>query len=92
MKPQLRTKNKADVKVKAKLRGCLLFPQVNGKRVESVELWLDSDCRAITVWFQDRTCLHFNLECDLAVKADYFNWRSGEQRVIKRWPQVRRTG
>jgi len=96
MNRKSRAKNQAHEEPKIqkqapKPRGCFLFPQVNGKKVESVELWLDSGERAIIVWFQDRTCLHFDLECDLAVEADYFDWRGGEQRVIKRWPLVRRT-
>src|SRR5437868_3936864 len=98
-KNQAHTRNRAGEKTKAKTtnqtyvpKGYLLFTQVNGKKVESVELWLDSDERVIIVWFQDRTCLHFDLVSDLSVNTDYFDWKSGEQRVIKRWPLVRRTG
>jgi len=97
-KSQAHTRNRADGKIKTQTtnqayvpKGCLLFPQVNGKKVESVELWLDSNERVIIVWFQDRTCLHFDLVSDLSVNTDYFDWKSGEQRVIKRWPLVRRT-
>ncbi len=96
MNRQPHAKNQPHKNIKAKKqtpvpRGCMLFPPVNGKQVESVELWLDSDERVIIISFQDRTCLHFGLMCDLAVNADYFDWRSGEQRVMKRWPPVRRT-
>jgi hypothetical protein len=96
MKRQPRTTNQTYRKSKTtkqtpQPRGCLLFPQVNGKQVESVELWLDSDERVIIISFQDRTCLHFDLMCDLAVNADYFDWRTGEQRVMKRWRPVQRT-
>ena len=96
MKRQVHAKTQTHKKPKTKKqaskpRSCLVFPQVNGKKIESVELWLDSGERAIIVWFQDRTCLHFDLEPDLAVNTDYFDWRSGEQRVIQRWQRVRRT-
>ncbi len=96
MKRQPSTRNRTNRKTKTlrqvpNPRSCLLFPEMNGKKVESVELWLDADERVIIVSFQDRTCLHFDLMSDLAVSADYFDWRSGEQRVIKRWPLVRRT-
>jgi hypothetical protein len=71
---------------------CFLFPQVKGKKVDSVELWADMDTQSVTVWFQDRTCLHFDLAPSLTVRTEYFAWKNGEQRTIKRWPPVRSVG
>ena len=52
------------------LRECLRYPQVKGKGVDSVELWADPDNHAMTVWFEDRTCLHFDLEPGLTVRTE----------------------
>jgi hypothetical protein len=66
--------------------------EVQGKTVDFAELWMDHDNRSVTLWFQDKTCLHFCLEPGLSVQTDYFDWKSGEQRVLKRWPAVHSSG
>jgi len=68
--------------------GCVRYREVHGKIVDYVELWMDSGERSVIIWFKDKTCLDFSLEPSLSVQTDYFDWKSGEQRVIKRWPPV----
>ncbi len=63
--------------------------EVQGKTVDYAELWMDNDRPSVTLWFQDKTCLDFSFEPGLSVQTDYFDWKSGEQRVLKRWPAVR---
>ena len=68
--------------------GCVRYMQVKGKTVDFAELWLRPDNCSVTLWFQDKTCLHFSLDPGLSVQTDYFDWKGGEQRAIKRWPPV----
>jgi len=89
--PRKRQKPQAVLPKPPRQRGCLVFPEVKGKTVDAVELWLDSDNRVVTIWFQDRTCLHFDMEPELTVSSDFYNWKSGEQRLIKHWAPTQNT-
>ena len=71
--------------------GCVRYTEVQGKTVDFAELWMDNDRPSVTLWFQDKTCLDFSFKPGLSVQTDYFDWKSGEQRVLKRWPKVRKT-
>jgi hypothetical protein len=59
------------------------FPQVKGKTVESVEI--DADLNAITILFQDKTALSFDLDPRLTVFPELSDWKTGNWRGIKRW-------
>ena len=56
------------------------FP-VKGKIVESVQASAD----AITILFQDRTALSFDLDAGLTVFPELSGWKTGDWRGIKRW-------
>ena len=73
-------------------RQVVRFPEAKGKIVEAVELFTATDYHAISINFQDKTCLHFSLETGLMVKADYSDWKNKEQRMIRKWPAVQITG
>ena len=64
----------------------LPFPEVKGKIVESVEI--DPAVRAITILFQDKTALSFDLEPSLTVLPELSDWKTGNWRGVKRWPAV----
>lgn len=64
----------------------LRFPQVKGKIVESIDI--DPHVEAITILFQDKTVLSFDLEPQLAVFPEMSGWKSGNWRKIKRWRPV----
>ena len=64
----------------------LRFPEVKGKIVESVEI--DPAVRAITILFQDKTALSFDLEPSLTVLPELSDWKTGNWRGVKRWPAV----
>ena len=50
------------------------FPQVKGNIVESVEI--DADLDAITILFQDKTALSFDLEPRLTVIPELSDWKN----------------
>jgi hypothetical protein len=68
-------------------RRALRFPEVRGKVVEMVEI--DPEVEAITIVFQDKTALSFDLGPTLSVFPELSDWRTGNSRRIKRWPAVR---
>jgi hypothetical protein len=59
------------------------FP-VRGKIVESVE----ADADAITILFQDRTALSFDLDSSHVVFPELSDWKTGDWRAVKRWPPI----
>jgi copper chaperone CopZ len=62
------------------------FREVKGKIVENVEI--DPDLNAITVLFQDKTALSFDLEPRLTVFPELSDWKTGNWRGIKRWRAI----
>lgn len=60
---------------KKRSRHFTYFPQVKGKIVESVEI--DADLNAITILFQDKTALSFDLEPRLTVFPELSDWKTG---------------
>jgi hypothetical protein len=62
------------------------FPQVKGKIVESVEI--DANVEAITILFQDKTALSFDLEPRLSAFPELSSWKTGDWRAIKRWRAI----
>lgn len=59
------------------------FPEVKGKRIEQVEI--DPDVNAITILFDDRTALSFDLDPLLVVFPELSDWKTGDWQGIKRW-------
>jgi copper chaperone CopZ len=62
------------------------FREVKGKIVENVEI--DPDLNAITILFQDKTALSFDLEPRLTVFPELSDWKTGNWRGIKRWRAI----
>lgn len=62
------------------------FREVKGKIVDNVEI--DPDVNAITILFQDKTALSFDLEPRLTVFPELSDWKTGNWRGIKRWQAI----
>jgi hypothetical protein len=67
-------------------RNFMYFREVKGKIVERVEI--DPDLNAITILFQDKTALSFDLEPRLTVFPELSDWKTGNWRGIKRWQAI----
>jgi hypothetical protein len=63
------------------------FPQVKGKRMEKIELRTSADYHAITLEFQDKTSVGFEIQPGFTVQAAYADFKTGESRV-KTWPEI----
>jgi hypothetical protein len=65
----------------------LVFPEVVGKVVEAVELWVN-DYPCVIIAFEDKTNLVVDVESYVTMEAEYMDRSSGEDRSIKTWPQI----
>jgi len=68
---------------KKRTRQMIHFPQVKGKVVEDVEI--DPDVETITILFEDKTALSFDIEPRLVVFPELANLKTGNWQSIKRW-------
>lgn len=71
--------------------GSFPFPAVRGKILADVYLTMDSDQSSVTLCFDDNTDLVVDIEPRLSFSADYSDWKTGNERIIKRWPRIRST-
>ena len=62
------------------------FPEVKGKIVARVEI--DSDAKAITILFSDKTVLSFDLDSRHVVFPELADFKTGNWKGIKRWPPI----
>jgi hypothetical protein len=67
---------------------CLRFSEAEGKTVEFIEMWADADFPCVEIGFEDKTALHFVMDNRLVMEPTYANWKTGNQRVLRRWPAV----
>ena len=71
--------------------GSVAYPEARGKTLADLYLMADSEFNSITLRFDDNTEIFFciDIESSLVVDADYSDWTTGNQRVLKRWPARR---
>ena len=63
--------------------------EVNGKTVDFVEVFLAAEYSSINVRFDDKTTLSFRVEPGFTLEPEYYDWKTGNWRGIKRWPLIR---
>jgi hypothetical protein len=66
------------------------FPEVKGKTIVALKLFLEDDDTSISLAFADKTHLYLDLEPGLTVRTDLSDWRTGDWRPIKNWPPLYR--
>ena len=81
-------KAKPSVRNRQWLRKVLRFPQAKGKTIESIEFSTELGYHAISVNFTDKTSLNFAIDASFTVDTDYSNWKTGNQRILRRWRPV----
>ena len=62
------------------------FPQARGRTVERVKLFVSDGYNCIAIEFEDKTDLSAVIDPGLSFKAEYSDWKTGNQRVLKRFP------
>ena len=68
------------------------FPQAKGRTVEMVELIVDADYHCVSIRFEDKTDLSVVIDPCLTFNASFSDWKTGDERVLKRWPALRSRG
>lgn len=71
-----------------KRTGLLSFPEVKGKTIEELKLYLRNDDTCLSIFFADKTLLHFDLEPRITVRTDLSDWKTHNWRPIRRWPPM----
>ena len=66
------------------------FPEVKGKTIEELKLFLEVDDTTVALFFTDKTYLSFDLEPNLTVRADLSDWKTKNYRLIKKWRPMHR--
>jgi hypothetical protein len=66
----------------------LRFPQVNGKSVAEIELAVSSDDYAISIIFEDKTVLSFDVDSSVAVLPELSDWKTGDSNLLKTWKPI----
>jgi hypothetical protein len=69
----------------------LHFPEVAGKTVEFIEMDWTAEFPCVEVGFDDKTALLVLLGSRLTMEPVYSDWKTGNQRPLRRWP-ARETG
>jgi hypothetical protein len=66
------------------------FPEVKGKTIEAIKLYLEVDDTSLSLVFTDKTHLNFDLEPGLTVRTDLSDWKTHNYQGIKIWPRLER--
>jgi hypothetical protein len=64
------------------------FPEMKGRIVENIEVSVSSGYPCIFIRFQDKTDFTIEIDTCLILEAMYSDWKTGNQRVLKRWPKI----
>jgi hypothetical protein len=70
------------------LRQHVVYPQMKGRVIEQVELYVSSDYRCVSIRCTDKTAFTVTIDSCLTFQAEHSKWKGGEQRVLERWPVV----
>lgn len=92
-RPPRRSRNKSTSYRPASYRppDAFPFPEAQGKTLASLYLTTETDMNCITLAFDDNTDLVIDIEPGLSFSADYSDWKTGNERIIKRRPRIRST-
>jgi hypothetical protein len=83
-----KTLNDKPARRRRRSRQLLRFSEARGKTVEFVEMCADADFPCVEIGFQDKTALHFVMDTCLTMEPTYSNWKTGNQRLLRRWAAV----
>ncbi len=65
------------------------FPTIRGKTLKTVEFWTYAEGHTIALHFTDKTSLDFRLDPGFTLEVTHSKWKTGNQRIMKRWPLMR---
>jgi hypothetical protein len=65
------------------------FTGIQGRTVEKVQLCTSASYHSISILFEDKTDLTLVIDSWFTFQADYYDWKTGDQKVLKSWPVVK---
>ena len=83
-----KTLSKRPTRRKRRGRQFLRFNEVEGKTVEFVEIGTAADFPCVEIGFEDKTALLVIMDTRLTMEPVYSDWRTGNQRFLRRWKAV----
>jgi len=69
--------------------GAVYFDEVRGKTLEALSVSADAQANLITLTFDDQTEMTLDVETGIQVGAMLESWKTGNSRVLKRWPKIK---
>lgn len=75
--------------VRHRVPGAVYFDEVRGKTLEDLSVSADSQANLITLTFDDKTEMTLDVEPGISIGAMLESWKSGNSRVLKRWPKIK---
>jgi hypothetical protein len=89
MKPAPRkTKTTRQTRQRRMPKGCVQYTEMKGRTVERIDVSLSSDYHCISVRFEDKTDFTVEIETRMVLTALHSDWKTGNMRVLKRWPMI----
>ena len=67
----------------------IIKEEIHGKTLDEIEITNLNEWRNITVRFTDETSIHFHLQLTLLVNTELSDWRTGNDTILKRYPQIK---
>ena len=67
----------------------IIKEEIHGKTLDEIEITNLNEWRNITVRFTDETSIHFHLQLTLLVNTELSDWRTGNDNILKRYPQMK---
>lgn len=64
------------------------FPEMKGRTVERIDVYLSSDYHSVSVRFEDKTDFTVEIDTRLVLTALHSDWKAGNMRVLTRWPAM----
>jgi hypothetical protein len=68
------------------------FEEAKGKSIDYIEFFTAGGFHCIDIAFEDKTAMHFVIEPSFTLEPDYADWKTGNWRPIKHWPNIRSAG
>jgi hypothetical protein len=73
---------------KLPFRKLIEFPEMKGRTLDKVKLSTTSDFHSLILDFQDKTSLTLVIEPCFLISANFSDFATGDQRILKRWPTI----
>ena len=89
--PRAAVLHKGLLKRKGPYRNLIEIPGMEGRILKRVEIYTTTEYHSLTLDFEDKTSLTLVLDPCFFISASLSDISSGNERTIKRWPEIKST-